>query len=164
MQGFTSYFIDQNTARQAVELCLPTITAAIDSRMIGASGFLYIVILKPEASPATSSFADAILYEHAIGDPADWDADYGAFARAKAELSWRTGLSTRVVQQSYPHLLAVGDSMLWGGIVVDRLTVAVSGADPWYDEAIAGSIAYFLFALAKKGVYDQGGQPWLVQA
>jgi hypothetical protein len=164
MQGYTSYFLDHNTAKQAVELCLPSITAAMESRVAGASGFLYIVILKPGASPATGAFSDAILHEYAVGDTAKWDADYGAFARAKAELSWRTGMDTRLVQQSHPHMLTLGDSLLWGGVVVDDLVVAVSGADPWYDEAFAGTIALFLFALAKKGMADQAGKPWLGQA
>lgn len=164
MQGYTSYFLDQNTAKQAVELCLPTITAAMESRVAGASGFLYVVILKPGASPATGAFSDAILYEHAVGDTAKWDADYGAFARAKAELSWRTGMDTRLVQQSHPHMLTQGDSLLWGGLMIDDLVVAVSGADPWYDEAFAGTIALFLFALAKKGAAEQAGKPWLGQA
>jgi hypothetical protein len=164
MPGYTSYFLDQNTAKQAVELSLPTIIAAMDSRVAGASGFLYIVILKPGATPATGTFSDSILYEHAVGDTAKWDADYGKFARAKAELSWRTGLDTRLVQQSHPHLLAQGDSLLWGGIVHDGIVVAVSGADPWYDEAFAGSIALFLLALARKGAAEQAGKPWLGQA
>lgn len=164
MQGFTSYLVDQNTARHAVQLCLPMINAAMESREAGASGFLYIVIMRPGFTPAHGSFSDAILYEHAVGDTAKWDADYGAFARAKAELSWRSGLDSHFVQQHKPHLLAEGDSLLWGGVVMHDMVVAVSGADPWFDEAFAGSIVMLLRALAKKAVAEQGNKPWLGKA
>jgi len=161
MPGFTSYFIDENAAKHAIGLCLPTIAASMESREAGASGFLYIVVMHPGLTSENSDFSDAILYEHAVGDVSQWDADYGAFARAKAELSWRAGMDSRYVQQHKPHLLAEGDSLLWGGIVSNGIVVAVSGADPWFDEAFAGSIALFLQALAKKGLAEQGNKPWL---
>lgn len=161
MQGFSSYLVDQTAAKHAVELCLPMIDASMESREAGASGFLYIVIMQPGITPAHADFNDAILYEHAVGDQSKWDADYGAFARAKAELSWRTGLDSHLVQQSKPYLLAKGDSLLWGGVVMHDIVVGVSGADPWYDEAFAGSIAMCVRALAKKGLAEQGTQPWL---
>jgi hypothetical protein len=161
MQGFTSYLVDADLARHAVQLCLPTINASMESREAGASGFLYIVIMRPGFTPAHGSFADAILYEHAVGDTSKWDADYGHFARGKAELSWRTGMDTHLVQQQKPYLLAEGDSLLWGGVVTHDIIVAVSGADPWFDEAFAGSVAMFLRALAKKAGSEQGNRPWL---
>lgn len=160
MQVFTSHLVDQNIARHAVELSLPMINAAMDSREAGASGFLYIVVMRPGVTSEQASFNDAILYEHAVGDTSKWDADYGAFARAKAELSWRTGMDSHDVQQNKPYLLAEGDSLLWGGVVTHGIVVAVSGADPWFDEAFAGSIAMFVRALAKKGLAEQSG-PWL---
>jgi hypothetical protein len=97
-------------------------------------------------------FSDAILYEHAVGDRAKWDADYGAFARAKAKLAWRTGMDADIVQQRNPHLLTQGDTVLGGAVVRDGIVVGVSGADPWYDEAFAGAIALCLRALAKKNL------------
>jgi hypothetical protein len=161
MQGFTSYLVDAEMAKHAVQLCLPSIDASMQSQEAGASGFLYIVIMRPGFTPAHGSFSDAILYEHAVGDTSKWDADYGHFARGKAELSWRTGMDTHSVQQHKPYLLQQGDSLLWGGVVTHGITVAVSGADPWFDEAFAGSIAMFLRALAKQALHRQGNQPWL---
>lgn len=151
MPSFTSYFIDREAAEKAVDLCLPMIHAAIGSREAGAGGFLYIVIMKPGSSPASNAFADAILYEHAVGDPEKWDADYGAFARAKAKLAWRTGIDAQLVQELRPQMLAEGDTVLGGTCVLDGMVVSVSGADPWYDEAFAGAVALCLRALAKKG-------------
>jgi len=152
MTSFNSYFIDRSAAAKAVQLSLPMITAAMESRIAGESGFLYIVIMKPGTSAASSSFEEAILYEHAVGDREKWDADYAAFARAKAQVSWKTGLDGHVVQELKPHLLERGDTVLWGGIVLDDIVVGVSGADPWYDEAFAGTIAMCLRAQAKAGI------------
>lgn len=164
MQGFSSHFIDQDTAKHAVELCLPMINAAMDSREAGASGFLYIVIMRPGFTPFHGSFKDAILYEHAVGDTSKWDADYGVFARGKAEVSWRTGMDSRLARETRPHLLAQGDSLLQGGVVLHELVVAVSGADPWFDEAFAGSVIMTLRALAAKKLAELGNQPWLRRA
>jgi hypothetical protein len=147
-----SYFLDRSSAEKAVQLSLPMITAAMDSRVAGESGFLYIVIMKPGCGPLASSFEDAILYEYAVGDQTKWDADYRAFARAKAKISWKTGLDGHLVQELKPHLLAEGDTVLWGSIVLDGIVVGVSGADPWYDEAFAGTVAMCLRAFAKVGI------------
>lgn len=161
MQGFASHFANRETARHAVELCLPMIDAAMASREAGASGFLYIVIMKPGYTPAHGSFQDAILYEHAVGDTGKWDADYGMYARGKAEVSWRTGLDSDIARQCKPYLLAEGDSTLCGGIVLHDLVVAVSGADPWFDEAFAGAVLLTLRALTKKALAEQGNPSWL---
>jgi hypothetical protein len=150
MPSFESYFVTQDTAARAVELSLPMIRAAMDSQVAGESGFLYIVIMKPGFTPADSTFEEAILYEHAVGDREKWDADY--FARAKAKVAWKTGLDGHAVQELKPHLLQAGDTTLWGSIVLDGITVGVSGAHPWYDEAFAGTVAMCLRALAKAGI------------
>lgn len=152
MPSFESYFINRTAAEKAVQLVLPMITAAMDSRVSGEGRFLYIVIMKPGTSNATCSFEEAILYEHAVGDRDKWDADYAAFARAKAKVSWKTGLDGHLVQELKPHLLSEGDTVLWGGIVLDDIVVGVSGADPWYDETFAGAIAMCLRAQAKAGI------------
>jgi len=152
MVSFDSYFLDRSSAEKAVQLSLPMINAAMESGVAGESGFLYIVIMKPGFVPHASSFEEAILYEYAIGDRERWDADYRAFALAKAKVAWKTGLDGHVVQELKPHLLAEGDTVLWGSIVLDGIVVGVSGADPWYDEAFAGTVAMCLRALAKAGI------------
>lgn len=158
MQSHASYLVTRELAEQAVRLALPMLSSAMESREAGASGFLYIVIMRPGLKPAHCSFEEAILYEHAVGDPDAWDADYGAFARDKAELSWKTGLDGSVLQQFKPHLLTEGDTLLSGGIVYDDIVVAVSGADPWYDEAFAVTVAGLIKALAKKAVAQRSGK------
>ncbi|HYD94883.1 MAG TPA: hypothetical protein VEC01_06125 [Noviherbaspirillum sp.] len=147
-----SYFIDRHAAEKAVGLALPMIHEAMKQKEVGESGFLYIVIMDPLRGPAVSSFEEAILYEYSVGDRSKWDADYAGFARAKARVSWRNGMDGHLVQELRPHMLAAGDTVLWGSVVVDGIVVAVSGANPWYDEAFAGTVAMCLRAVAKAGV------------
>jgi hypothetical protein len=157
-----SYFADQRSAREAVALALPMIERGIHDRIIGDSGFLYIVIMDPALGPGTCDFQHAILYEHAVGDPADWDADYAQFARDKAEVTWRTGCNGHVARHIAPHLLLRSDTGIWGSACVDGIVVGVSGAQPWYDEAIAGTIAHCLKAVAKARALATPESPWLV--
>lgn len=164
MHAPDSYFIQQDAARRAVEIALPMMEAAMHSRLAGESGFLYIVIMRPGVTPATTTFEEAILYEHAIGDTSKWDADYRGFALAKARVSWKTRLDGHVVQELKPHLLEAGDTTLWGSIVFDDIVVAVSGADPWYDEAFAGSVAYCLRAQAKAGIAARRGKQLFLES
>lgn len=147
-----SYLIDRHAAEKAVGLALPMIHEAMKLKEVGESGFLYIVVMDPLRGPADSSFEEAILYEHSVGDRSKWDADYGGFARSKARVAWRTGMDAHLVQELRPHLLAAGDTVLWGTAIVDGITVAVSGANPWYDEAFAGTVAMCLRAIAKAGI------------
>ena len=150
-----SYLIDRHAAEKAVGFALPMIHEAMQRKEVGESGFLYIVVMDPLRSPANSSFEEAILYEYAVGDRSKWDADYAGFARAKARVAWRTGMDSHLVQELRPYLLAPGDTVLWGSAIVDGITVAVSGANPWYDEAFAGTVAMCLRAIAKAGIVQE---------
>lgn len=152
MTGFSSCLLDRDAAERAVAMALPMIRAAIDDRSAGESGFLYLVVMKPGSTPATASFEDAILYEHAVGDRERWDADYRGFALAKARIAWRTGIDSHIVQEQRPYLLEAGDTVLWGSVAMDGIVVAASGADAWYDEAFAGAVALCLRAQAKAAI------------
>jgi hypothetical protein len=147
-----SYFIDRHAAEKAVKMSLPLITEAMKLKEVGESGFLYLVVMDPVLTPANSSFEEAILYEYPVGDESKWDADYAGFARAKARVAWKNGMDGHAVQELRPHLLTAGDTVLWGSIVVDGIVVSASGANPWYDEAFAGTVAICLRAIAKANV------------
>ncbi|KVG10970.1 hypothetical protein WJ24_10915 [Burkholderia vietnamiensis] len=144
-----SAFADRQAAVAAVELLLPTLSAALQSDFVGDSGCLHIVIMDPAIGPRDAAFEDAILYEFSLPDPKDWDADYRAYARAKARLSWETGRDGHVVQALEPYRLRAGDTNLWGAVAQHGIVVGVSGAQPWFDEAFAGCIAHCLRAVAK---------------
>lgn len=153
-----SYYINQETARRAVGLATPMIEAGMADRRIVGSGFLYLVVMDPGLPPGLAEFEEAILYEHAFGDRRKWDADYAAFARGKAKLSWATGLESRRVQTQSPHLLRSGDSLLWGSVCLDGIVVAASGAFPQFDEVYAGTVALWLRALAKESREADSGR------
>ncbi|ANN67221.1 hypothetical protein [Bordetella bronchialis] len=144
------FFLDREAAAQALALVMPAIEASLDNPAVGESGVLCIVVMNPALRPWEAAFEDAILLEHAAGrDRETWDADYAAYARAKARTAWRSGLDTHALATQAPHLLRAGDAGVWGSAIVDGIVVATSGANPWYDEAFSGAIAYALRAVAK---------------
>jgi len=148
--AFAGGFVDADLAREAHALALPMIEAAVRRARVSGGGFLHIVVLDPTARPERVPFEQAVLLEHSIGERERWDADYAGFARAKARLSWTHGLDSHCLQTLRPHLLRRGDSLLWGGVCLDGLVVACSGAHPWYDEAFATAVAAALRALVKE--------------
>ncbi len=145
----TGGLLDKTAAEEAVRLALPAIEAALQRPGVSGERVLHLVILDPHAN-RNLPFEQAVLHEHSVGDPASWGADYRSFARAKAELAWRRGCDTHVLQELRPHLLRTGDTLLWGGVCRDGLTVAASGAHPWFDEAFANAVAGFLLAIAQE--------------
>lgn len=140
--------LDDTVASQALSLVLPMIEQAVLNPMVSGEACLFIVMMAPRRGAAP--FEESVLLEHAVGDPATWQADYRSFARAKARLSWEAGLDGSVVQALRPQWLRGGDTLLWGGVCLDGIVVGVSGAHPWYDEAFALAIAAALRALAKE--------------
>lgn len=145
-----SRFADADAAHEAIALALPMIERAVKDPQICGTGFLCIVVLDPGLSPDQATFDEAVLAEHAIGDRARWDADYAAFARAKAQLCWRHRSDAHATQALQPHRLHAGETLLWGGVCLDGIVVGVSGAIPWYDEAFATAVAANLRAIAKR--------------
>lgn len=150
-------FFDRESAARAVRLAMPMIAAAMDSHEAGDSGFLHVVVMNPLAPPGETSFEDAILYEHSVGDADRWDADYAAYARGKARMCWRSGRDGHEVCDLEPHRMAAGELPLWGGVIVDGVAVGVSGCFPWFDEAFAGAIARIFIACAKEARFSAAG-------
>lgn len=145
-----SRFADESAAHEAVALALPAIEAAVRDPAVSGGGFLCIVVLDPGLAPGDAEFDEAVLVEHAVGDRARWDADYAAFARAKARLAWQTGADGHRLQALQPQRLVDGDSLLWGGVWLEGIVVGVSGAFAWWDEAFATTVAANLRAIAKQ--------------
>lgn len=158
MESSGSFFIDRDCAERAVRMALPMIEQAMQDESVCGSGFLYLVVMDPALHPGNATFRDAILYEHAIGDRARWDAAYDEFALAKARVAWRTRMDGHVVQELRPWMLTAKDTVLWGSVIVDDIVVGCSGAHPWYDEAFAGTVAMCLRAMAKAGIAKQREQ------
>lgn len=156
-----SHYITRETARRAIELARPLIESGLRDPDIVGSGFLYVVIMDPGLSPGRLAFEEAILHEHSFGDRERWDADYAAFARAKAKSSWLSGMDSHRLQHVSPHLLHTGDALLPGGIWLEGIVVGVSGAFPCYDEVYAGTIACFLRGLAREARAGEVDRPTL---
>lgn len=150
-----SYYVNRQTAEAAVGMALPLIHEAMKRKEVGESGFLYLVIMDPALTPAHCAFEEAILYEYSVGDGAKWDADYAAYAYMKARAAWRTGRDGHAVHELNPHLMTAADPVLYGSVVVDGIVVAASGANPWYDEAFAGTVAMCIKAMAKEAVHRE---------
>lgn len=157
-QGF---FSTRASAQHAVQLALPLLEQARQNTEIGESGFLYVVVMDPNRPYPMYEFEDAILYEHAVGDPNEWDADYGRFARDKARVSWRTGMDGHAVRYLQPYRLLDGDSGLWGGVCIDGIAIGVSGANPWFDEAFAATVAHCFKAVVKAKALSHKESPTL---
>lgn len=150
LRAHGSRYADEAAAHEAVALALPMIEPALRDPVVSGARFLCIVVLDPALAPGQTRFEDAVLVEHAVGDRDRWDADYAAFARAKARLAWESGMDGHRLQSALPHRLAEGDTLLWGGVCLDGIVVGVSGAFPWWDEAFATAVAANLRAIAKR--------------
>ncbi|RTZ48315.1 hypothetical protein EKL30_04125 [Candidimonas sp. SYP-B2681] len=155
-------FADQAAATQAVEMVIPLMLQGMQQEKTGDSGFLYIVMMDPSSNSAIDDFESSILYEHALGDPDKWDADYASFARSKARISWRTGRDGHSVRVGSPHLLRDDDSGIWGSVCIEGIVVGVSGGFPWYDEAIAACVAHCFKAIVKERALAEPEAPFLL--
>ena len=149
-----SRYADRQAAQRALAMALPMIEPLMRDPAVVGSGFLHIVVMDPARTPQDGAFDDAVLLEHSVGDRSKWDADYAAFARAKALLSWQHRQGTHALQATAPHLLREGQTVLAGSAWLDGIVVGVSGAHPHYDEAFATCIAACLRAVAKQRWID----------
>jgi hypothetical protein len=145
----SSRHADRAAAERAVALARPSIEAALKEPAVSGLGVLHVVVLDAARPPHECGFDAALLHEQSLGAPRErWDVDYAAYARDKARLSWRHAMDSRRLQLLAPHLLAGDDSALWGGIWLDGLVVAASGAMPWWDEAFSLMVAAHVRAIA----------------
>jgi len=141
-------FLTAQLAQQAARAVQPAIEAQLQRQEVSGLGVLHLVILDPAESIMDGATEPKSLYEHSIGDRGRWDVDYADYARRKARLSWRHGMDSRRLQLLEPHRLRGDDSLLWGGVCLDGIVVAASGAFPIWDECFSMLVAVQLRALA----------------
>jgi hypothetical protein len=108
---------------------------------------MHVVVMDPMADPRTGDFDEAVLVERSFGDVANWQADYAWYARAKARLAWREQMSLRTLYAEHPERLREDDIRVEGAVRSGRWIVGASGAQAWWDHAIA-TIAISLFDAA----------------
>jgi len=129
-----SRFLGADLARAALKALTPAISAQLAEPQVSGLGVLHLVVLDPAAPPDGEP---RILCEHSIGDRDRWDVDYADYARRKARLCWRHRMDGRRLQLLEPHRLLEDDCLLWGGVWLDGLVVAASGAFPIWDECFS---------------------------
>lgn len=100
-----------------------------------------IVVLDP--------WTGEVLFEEDADEDHENAEKYCEIARAKARVSWETGMTSREVQQNAPHLYKPGMTK-WGGSAVEyKLVVAFSGVQAVYDEAISWSVLAWILAMCR---------------
>jgi len=126
----------QRVAR-ALDVLEPAFLGIVADEAASFEHALHVVVMNPHAPAATTAFEQAILVERSFGQPARWQADYAHYARAKARLAWREGLTTAALIEEAPARLREGDLVVPGAVCRYGLVVGASGAQPWYDAACA---------------------------
>jgi len=144
----SSRFVTEELARAALDAITPAIAAQLAAPDISGLGVLHLVVLDPSVPCGDGASQPRVLIEHSIGDRAKWDVDYADYARRKAWLSWRHRMDSRRLQLLEPHRLSDDDALLWGGVWLDGLVVAASGAFPIWDECFSLMAAVQLRARA----------------
>lgn len=140
-----SAILTPGACEQALTLVLPTFDAHLRTTGAFAVPDGELVVVDPTAiwergrGAEDPAFLDTLLWRHQFGDVANWPFDFGAFARAKAYLSFKYRLPADVVIAQYPYLLEPGFAK-YGGSAVDPvggLVVAFSGAAPHHDKFLS---------------------------
>lgn len=152
---------------KAWRVVLPSILAAASDGVIRRRAGT-IVVLDPAFAFAPSlrvrdGDSRPVLFMESVDPEHEESPTFDRIAFAKAQLSWRTGRSSRDIQQNAPHLYEVplnrerGD-VKWGGSVVrEGLVVAFSGVQANFDEWIAGMMADLLLAMCRDEMVKPGG-------
>lgn len=107
-------------------------------------GDLHMVVMNPVKPYGSGEFTDAILCERTWGIPTKFALPYIGIARQKAEVTWRTGMPSRVVAQTAPHLLQSGNTKHGGSVNIDGMIVAASGCNWWEDVMLSGIGAHLI--------------------
>jgi hypothetical protein len=121
----------------ALDALAPMLAQLLADRDVSGEAAMHIVVMDPAADPRTTRFEDAILVERSFGEPARWEADYGGYARAKTRLAWRERMTLRTLFAQHADRLRSDDIRVEGAVREGEWTVGASGAQAWYDHAIA---------------------------
>lgn len=106
------------------------------------------------------------LYQESFGHKKHWEHPYDDIARAKGQISHRTGQNARVVATEEPWMFAEGNTKFVGGIAYGpskRLIVAYSGAEDYIDEMICLLVAAAIQAVCRRaylGLPAEMDFPW----
>jgi hypothetical protein len=133
---------------RALDALGPMLDVLLADASISGEHAMHLVVMDPAADPATTPF----------GDTARWQADYAWYAREKTRLAWREQMSLRTLFAQHPARLRDGDIRVEGAVRSGRWVVGASGAQAWYDHAIA-TIAIALLEAAALHAQQDAGTP-----
>ena len=140
-----SRFFTPELARQALTAAEACILALFNSKVSAPERpFIHMVILGNDGK---------IIAEQTIGrapEGEDFEDQCRKIARSKAEIHFRTGRSSKVVQERAPHLLSKFDTIYGGSAEFEDIIVAGSGVEEYFDEAISNMVAGLVWAFCKK--------------
>ena len=144
---------------QTLDEIAPMIERIIGDSAVSAEHAMHVLVMDPTAD-ARVAFEDAILVERSYGEPSTWKADYAWYAREKTRVSWRERRSLRTLLTRCPDRLHEGDIRVEGAVRDGSWIIGASGAQPWYDHAIASCAARLLeaaLAQASLAAASEGG-------
>ena len=151
-----SYLLTKTVAMQAVSIAKMSFLEAFEQGNVRRSS-IHIVIMDPVKTPECGFALGTVLYEESIGNP---DKECVAFARSKAEISWRYNIYSQVVQQIYPHLYEKGMTIWGGGVYLHGIAAGASGVqyqmDQWFAEMVIVTCRALCIGQMRRIVTDVG--------
>jgi hypothetical protein len=127
----------ERIVEHALDALAPMLERLLADRSVSGESAMHVVVMDPAADPRTTSFEDAILAERSFGDSDRWEADYAWYARAKTRLAWREQMTLRTLYAEHADRLQPDDIRVEGAVRDGNWIVGASGAQAWYDHAIA---------------------------
>ncbi len=158
MPGFAG--LTHELCRVAFELIDPSVTTAMTKGVFKRPQGSMIVLdptmpWEPKYKAATDdNFEELVLLEVNWGDPDEFEYPFGGIAASKAFASWKTGKPSIELQQEYPHLYEEGWTKFGGSVVRGGLVVAVSGAQWWFDQMVAGWMVDAIQGVCLDGMHN----------
>ncbi len=91
----------------------------------------------------------SVVWHGAAGeqDQSAWKSDYAANAGKKVRIVWRTGISTKLMAEEYPHFFEEGDFKYPGGVEYKGIIVGASGLTGEQDHEFAMKFAEKIYEL-----------------
>ena len=146
---------DLDAVARGFDALAPLLAGLLADRAISGESAMHLVVMDPRAK-RTAPFEDAILAERSFGDVANWEADYASYARAKARLAWREQMTLRTLFAEHRERLRDDDIRVEGAVRSGPWIVGASGAQAWYDHAVA-TMAIALFEAATEHARRNAG-------
>ena len=133
--------ITTEICQQAWEIITPSLAAASKDGVTNNHAGT-VIVLDPQT--------EEVIFSAVIDSEHEKALMYSEIAKAKAEVSRRTGMPSSLVQTQDPDLYVEGDTN-WGGSTVDEggLVVAFSGVQAVFDEMIAEWMASAIRAICR---------------